>query len=340
MVARSDNHQIFDKEEEMNSRSLSGLVLPFLLVSCSGEKPTSFEEQQAEIVESATVSQSEDRILFVALIRGAEALWEQENFEDALHLVDHSIEIFGQRPTLVDFRCDLLFKLKRAEELLEATMLLEEISEEKTPWLYLKIADAHIFLGDKEEALRWVERAVHERGFRKYKAFDRDYYDLIRDDPRFVRLLEEILEDRGIGRPAKEFTTTLMDGSELTLSSLRGRVTLIDFWATWCAPCIKELPNLQEIYAEFHSQGLEIVSIGLDEKDRLAKANAFIQEADLPWHLSLSGMGYEDEVASLYQVNGLPSIWLIDRNGVLQHQDLHGDELRATVEEMVSGYAQ
>ena len=324
----------------MNSRSLIGLVLPFLLVSCSGQKPASFEQQQTEMAESATASQSEDRAIYVALVRGAEALWDQENFEDALHLVDHSIEIFGQRPTLVDFKCDLLFKLRRAQELLEATMLLEEISEEKTPWLYLKIADAHIFLGDKEEALRWVEKAVHERGFRKYKAFDRDYYDLIRDDPRFVRLLEEILEERGIGSHAKDFTTTLIDGSDLTLSSLRGQVTLIDFWATWCAPCIKELPTLQGLYSEFHTQGLEIVSIGLDEREHLDKANAFIQENDLPWKLSMSGLGYEDAVARLYQVNGLPSIWLVDRDGVLQHQDLHGDELREAVEHMVNGKAE
>jgi thiol-disulfide isomerase/thioredoxin len=266
---------------------------------------------------------------------GRNALWDQENFEDALHLVEHSIEISGERTELVDFRCDLLFKLRRPQKLLEATMLLEEISEEKTPWNYLKIADAHIFLGDKEEALRWVEKAVHERGFRKYKAFDRDYYDLIRDDPRFVRLLEEIIKDRGIGRPAKDFTATLIDGSELTLSSLRGRVTLIDFWATWCAPCIKELPNLKELYSEFHSRGFEIVSIGLDEKDRLDMARAFIQENNLPWKVSLSGRGYEDEAASLYNVNGLPSIWLIDGDGILQHQDLHGDELRAAVEQMV-----
>ena len=273
----------------------------------------------------------------MALVRGAEALWEQENFEDALHLVEHSIDISGERPELVDFKCDLLFKLRRPQELLEATMLLEEISEEKTPWLFLKIADAHIFLGDKEEALRWVDKAVHERGFRKYKAFDRDYYDLIRDDPRFVELLEEILEDRGIGRPAKDFTATLIDGGELRLSSLRGQVTLIDFWATWCAPCIKELPNLKSLYSEFRSQGLEIVSIGLDEEDHLEKARVFIEENDLPWKVSLSGRGYEDDVAKLYGVNGLPSVWLIDRDGVLRHQDLHGNELRAAVEQMING---
>ena len=317
----------------MRLKSLSWLVLPFLLVSCS-DNPATSEPQQ---VETAASTDSSPPTMLVALVRGAESLWDQENFEDALHLVDHSIEIFGQRPELVKFRCDLLFKLRRAEELLEASMLLEEISEEKTPWLFLRIADAHIFLEDKEEALRWVEKAVHERGFRKFKAFDRDYYDLIRDDPRFVALLEEILEDRGIGRPAKDFSVTLIDGSELRLSSLKGQVTLIDFWATWCAPCKKELPNLRELYSDFHSKGFEIVSIGLDENDRMDQARAFIDENDLPWKLSLSGLGYEDEVASLYQVNGLPSVWLVDRDGVLQEQDLHGEALRTAVEQMVNG---
>ena len=314
----------------MNLRSLTWIALVLMLISCSGPDTTSRDQRQGEI-------DSEDKTMLIALVRGAEALWDQEDFEGALHLVDHAIEHYGQRPVLIDFRCDLLFKLERAPELLEATMLLEEIAEEKTPWHYLKIADAHIFLGNKEEAIRWVGRAVHERGFRKYKVFDADRYDLVRADPRFVKLLDEILEDRGIGQPAKDFTTTLMDGRVFTLSSLRGQVTLIDFWATWCAPCKKELPNLKEIYAEYHPHGLEIVSIGLDEEDRLDAAKEFIQENDLPWMLSLSGRGYEDEVASLYQVNGLPSIWLIDRDGVLRHQDLHGEELRINVEQLVNG---
>jgi peroxiredoxin len=273
----------------------------------------------------------------VALVRGAEALWEQEGFEDALHLVEHAIELSGERPELVEFRCDLLFKLERPRELLEASMQLEEISEKKTPWNYLKIADAHIFLGDKEEALRWVEKAVHERDFRKFKAFDRDYYDLLREDPRFLTLLEEIHEDLGIGKPAKNFTATLLDGDELTLSSLRGQVTLVDFWATWCAPCRKELPNLKELYTEFHSSGLEIVSIGLDEQEAVDEARAYIQQNSLPWKLSLSGLGWGDEVAGLYKVNGLPSTWLIDRDGILRHVDIHGNELRAAVEQMVNG---
>ena len=319
----------------MHSKSLLWLALGFLLTACSDKNTALFKAERVEPTPNAAVSISEERTLRVALVRGAEALWDQENLEDAFHLVEHSIEISGNRPELVEFKCDLLFKLRRAEELLEATMLLEDISEEKTPWNYLKIADAHIFLGNKEEALRWVEKAVHERGFRKYKAFERDYYDLIREDSRFVRLLDEILEDRGIGRPAEDFTATLIDGGELTLSSLKGQVTLIDFWATWCAPCLKELPNLRELYAEFHPRGLEIVSIGLDEKEGLDKARVFIRETDLPWKVSLSGLGYGDHVASMYGVNGLPSTWLIDRDGVLQHQDLHGEELRAAVEQII-----
>jgi len=324
-------------EDSVYLRIFVSVVLSFLVVSCSDDKAAEPPQQLAEKNAARADLTPEEKTELVALFRGADALWTEENFQDALHLVDLAIRNFGNRPDLVEFRCDLLFKLRKAQELLEATMLLEEISEEKTPWLYLKIADAHIFLENKEEALRWVEKAVHERGFRKYKAFDRDYYDLIRDDPLFVALLEEILVKRGIGRPAKDFTVTLIDGGELTRSSLKGQVTLIDFWATWCAPCKKELPNLRELYADFHTQGFEIIGIGLDEEDRLDLARTFIEENDLPWKLSLSGHGYEDEVASLFQVNGLPSIWLIDREGVIREQDLHGAELRTAVEQLVTG---
>jgi len=271
------------------------------------------------------------------LVRQADVMWKQERFEEALRLVDRAIEIGGERPRLIEYRCDLLFKLRRPQELLEATMRFEEISERKTPWNYLKIADAHIFLEDKEEALNWIEKAVRERGFRKFAHFDRDYYDFVRGEPRFVEILEEIQEDLGIGQPAKDFTTTLTDGDELTLSSLRGEVTLIDFWATWCQPCRAELPNLKELYAEFHPKGFEILSIGLDEPEALDRARAYIEENSLPWRLALSGRGWDDEVAALYKVNGLPSTGLIDRDGILRHVDLHGDGLRAAVEELIGG---
>ncbi len=269
------------------------------------------------------------------LVAQANALWEEQKFEEALVLVNRAIELVGMKESLLDFKCNLLFKLERGPELLESTMLLEEISEKKTPWNYLKIADAHVFLGNRDQAIDWIEKAVHEREFRKFTVFEAARYDLIRDDPRFMKVIAEILEDIKIGEPAKDFVVRLVDGDKLSLGSLKGQVVVIDFWATWCRPCLKEMPNLEALYERWHARGFEIISICLDEEEYIDRARLFFANNDYPWKFVFSELGYEDHVAKLYKVNGLPSTWLIDRNGILRRVGILGDELNQEVEKLL-----
>lgn len=269
------------------------------------------------------------------LVAQANTLWEEQKFEEALVLVNRAIELVGMKESLLDYKCDLLFKLERGPELLESTMLLEEISEKKTPWNYLKIADAHVFLGNRDQAINWIEKAVYEREFRKFAVFEAARYDLIRDDPRFRKVIAEILEDVKIGEPAKDFVVRLVDGEELSLASLKGQVVLIDFWATWCPPCLKEMPNLETLYERLHGSGFEIISICLDEEEYIDRARLFFANNNYPWKFVFSELGYEDHVAKLYKVNGLPSTWLIDRNGILRRVGIIGDELNQEVEKLL-----
>jgi peroxiredoxin len=269
------------------------------------------------------------------LVDRAGNLWGEQRYAEALTLVERAIELAGENEDLVEFRCDLLFKLERGPELLEATMRLEEISTRKTPWLFLKIADAHLFMGETNLTLDWIEKAVRERNFTKFSVFAADRYDPIRSDPRFVAILAEIRDGLGLGLPARSFAVELIDGSELALADLAGEVVLIDFWATWCPPCLKELPDLERLYGDYHQRGFEIIGISLDEGNGVDRAHEFLAERNLPWKLALSGRGYEDEIAKLYEVSGLPSTWLIDRNGTLRHVEIHGEELRLAVEALL-----
>lgn len=319
----------------MTLKSLGCVALVLICLGCSGDEPVSEGSGAVDSNPTETVAALDDSAGSADLIEGANDLWGQERFEEALVLVERAIELDGEVEDLVDYRCDLLFKLERGRELLEATMLLEEISERKTPWLFLKIADAHVFLEEWDLALGWIEKAVRERNFTKFTAFESDRYDPIRSDPRFVAVLAEIRDGLGIDRPAKGFSVELVDGSELTLASLEGQVVLIDFWATWCPPCLKELPSLEKLYGEHHGEGFEIISISLDQGEGIDRAREYLAEKNLPWKLALSGRGYEDDVVKLYEVSGLPSTWLIDREGTLRHVELHGDGLRNALEAML-----
>jgi thiol-disulfide isomerase/thioredoxin len=134
-----------------------------------------------------------------------------------------------------------------------------------------------------------------------------------------------------IGETAPEIRLPTPDGNTIALSSLRGKVVLIDFWASWCPPCVKEQPVLSELYAEYknanfkNGNGFEIYAVSLDNKKEnweriINKFNTeWIQVSDLKFWLS--------PVAGTYNLQDVPSNFLIDGKGKIIAKNLHGDEL-------------
>lgn len=125
--------------------------------------------------------------------------------------------------------------------------------------------------------------------------------------------------DRGgpprIGEPAREYAAATLDGEQVTLESMRGRVVLLNLWATWCTPCRMETPYLQSVYEEHRDRGFEIVGISMDTGDSADDVEMFVDEYDVTYTIlhdpRMRGM-------ELYQVLGLPATFLIDREGVLR----------------------
>jgi thiol-disulfide isomerase/thioredoxin len=120
-----------------------------------------------------------------------------------------------------------------------------------------------------------------------------------------------------------------LGGQVLSVAAHRGKVTLIDFWATWCAPCRAELPNVTAIYRTYHGQGFDIIGISLDD-DRNALVN-FIQARGMAWPQYFDGQGWDNKLAKKYGVHSIPMTYLLDRHGVIIGKELRGEELSDAV---------
>jgi thiol-disulfide isomerase/thioredoxin len=149
---------------------------------------------------------------------------------------------------------------------------------------------------------------------------------------------------------------TALDGREVDMSRLRGKVVLLEFWATWCGPCVADIPKLKEIYAKYHDRGFEIVGITLedarviDEAARKLPRNAgkaldtiesaaakieasrqklaaYVAERELPWPQFFDGRGFEGDISRRFQVGAIPKALLFDQSGRMVDMDARGDRL-------------
>ena len=117
-----------------------------------------------------------------------------------------------------------------------------------------------------------------------------------------------------LGQPVK-MSFVAVDGRKIDLAKLKGKVVLIDFWATWCGPCVAELPNVKKTYTKFHKRGFEIVGISLDSnKDKLTN---FVEDNEMSWAQHFDGKGWKNKYAVEFGIQGIPAMWLIDKKGDL-----------------------
>ncbi|GGH73522.1 peroxiredoxin [Filimonas zeae] len=134
------------------------------------------------------------------------------------------------------------------------------------------------------------------------------------------------------GKPAPTFTQNDINGNPLALSSLKGKVVLLDFWASWCSPCRAENPNMLKQYKLYKDKGFEILSVSLDS-DKKPWLQA-IEKDGLPW-LHVSDLkGWNNEVGRLYGVRGVPACYLIDTEGNIIATDVRGEKLNAKLAEI------
>ncbi|MGE5383341.1 MAG: redoxin domain-containing protein [Omnitrophica WOR_2 bacterium] len=158
----------------------------------------------------------------------------------------------------------------------------------------------------------------------------------VKESP-FSKMLNDriaILESVEIGKQAPDFTMNDPEGKPVTLSSLKGNIVLIDFWASWCGPCRRENPNVVAAYRKFHDKGFDILGVSLD-KDMESWKKA-INDDNLTW-LQVSDLQYwNNAVSKAYGIMSIPSNVLLDKNGVIIGRDLRGDDLTKKLEEVLA----
>ena len=273
----------------------------------------------------------------------SKGLKKQQKQEDLEKLVEKSEEFVAAHP-----------KYRRVDEVyhLLGNALVQLARVEEGITAFEKI------IKEYPEA-RYVERCLLDLGLAydklgNHDAADRAYQKLI-DHPKYgsrsqAKFAKKLLEqDRAarkgelpkppgahknprewIGKPALDFQVTDLKGEELSLEKYRGQVVLLDFWATWCPPCIAEIPNVKKAYEKYKDQKFQIIGISLDRS--LEPLEAYIEKEALGW---LHYWDKSRKVSTLYKVRGIPSTFLIDGEGVIRKTNLRGHALEHAVVALV-----
>ncbi|MDE0419754.1 MAG: TlpA disulfide reductase family protein [Gammaproteobacteria bacterium] len=139
-----------------------------------------------------------------------------------------------------------------------------------------------------------------------------------------------------IARTMKYFSALTLDGEEVRLEDVlkKNQYTLVEFWASWCGPCIAEIPYLKSAYEKYRDKGFEILSVNLDE-DPAAWETASVEKYDIPWVNVCDGEAFDSTIAKLYRVRAIPANYLITSDGKRVARHLRGESLEAKLAELL-----
>lgn len=125
-----------------------------------------------------------------------------------------------------------------------------------------------------------------------------------------------------LGKMVPDFEAKDLDGKPISIETYRGKVLLVDFWATWCGPCIADMPKVKKVYDKYKDKGFDILGISLDTDE--TKLREYLKKNDIAWRQVYSGEGWNSPVSQKYGIFGIPTVWLIDKDGKLISHNARG----------------
>jgi len=153
--------------------------------------------------------------------------------------------------------------------------------------------------------------------------------DRILDSVKQQAAAKKIQSGLAEGTKFPDFNEKDSTGKPLSIANYKGKVVLLDFWATWCGPCVHELPNVIKSYDTHHKQCFEIIGISLDkDQEKLA---SFTKEKNMTWVQYFDGLVWQNKLAVKYGVNSIPATYLLDGQGTIIGKDLRGEDLENAV---------
>jgi len=213
-----------------------------------------------------------------------------------------------------------------ADELKMFDTILTQHAGEKTDEvaevLFMKAMLYKQILGQPSKAVEILKKVQEDYPTTKFKQIAQDAVVSIEMENRLA-----------LGATFPEFDVKDLDGKPLTVKGYKGKVVLVDFWATWCGPCVNELPNVLSTYEKFHGKGFEIIGISLDkDEDRLKE---FIKNKNMPWRQYFDGKGWQNKLAAQFGVQSIPATFLLDGESKIVAKDLRGSALGTEVAKLL-----
>jgi thiol-disulfide isomerase/thioredoxin len=172
----------------------------------------------------------------------------------------------------------------------------------------------------------------------------------IRDDARKTALEDRVLKDYpesrfaraiqgqrrqrdGVGKPFDLEFQDAITGSTISMADLKGKVVVVDFWATWCGPCVAEMPKMKNLYTEYKNKGVEFIGVSLDapeDEGGLDALKKFVADNEIAWPQYYQGKGWEGDFSASWGINSIPALFVVAPDGTL-----HSTQARGQLEQMI-----